>query len=570
DNEVQTFFEGLDVNQIYQGSLHNDFMQLIPRLLAKGVSLDSAEGLEVMRLIFSEDYAKLLRDLIRREPNISYLALNSQMLPVQLSAAINDPEPKNAYLHSQFPLEHSIGTVQLLRRFALEGSNDIPILHYILDKADVFALPILPPTIADLKNMWSSMRFMEVPPEFSRAEKQQMQQKLRVVQAALDFFYYSSRHSFYLLYDLIFDHLKLSFVHQREFVKEFTLTFYLLLRDCNHRPLPQLISYYQRLLTPAEFEECKNLLNVFAQEYVKRVYGTASLPDLELLVSDFITLFEELGMDAAWLKVKHADIKEKEARTLALKARQHQRSLIRTLQRMPPERRRRYAISQPDARRRSELLEAIVELERLDEEQQKEMARLRLEKALREAEEERRRQEEEAKRRQEEEEKKRGKPLDLNLIRSKQQESSEILQVIGQIRDEGENLAPALADAPLDTAASGSSTAAEPVKTATPASDSAAVKETEVSGDRGMQLNALLDVNALQLIEALKSQQVEVMDMQEFEGLCLSAHFMSSSLAVEMLNDFAFEHFDEPFLELAPEENSVYISTHLIEEILPD
>lgn len=549
--DMQTFFEGLDVNQIYKGNLHNAFMQLIPRLLTQCVTLDFAAGQEVMRLVFSEDYAKLLHDLIRREPLISYLALNSQVLPVQLSAAINSPEPKNAYLHSQFPLEQPIVTTQLLRRFALESSNDIPILHYILDKADVFPLPILPPTIADLKSMWSCMRFLEIPPEFSHAEKQLLQQKLRVLQAALDFFFYSTKHSFYLLYDIIFDHMKLSFVHQREFVKEFTLTFHLLLRETTCRPVLQMTSYYLRLLTPSEMDECRSLVSAFVKEYLNHIYERISLADLNILLTDLIVLFEVIGLDTTELALKHTEVKEREARNLAQKTREHQLSLIRTLQRMPAVQRRRYVISQPDVERRYEMLEALFKLEEQEEEQQQqEIARARLEKAKRAAAEE--------KRRREEEERKRSKPLDLSLIRSKQKESSEILQVIGQIRDEGEALATALADAPLDAAADAG------------AGDSAAESAAEVSGDRGQQLNALLDVNALKLIEALKSQQVEVMDLREFEGLCLSAHFMSSSLAVEMLNDFAFEHFDEPFLELAPEENSVYISTHLIEEILPD
>ena len=53
------------------------------------------------------------------------------------------------------------------------------------------------------------------------------------------------------------------------------------------------------------------------------------------------------------------------------------------------------------------------------------------------------------------------------------------------------------------------------------------------------------------------------MDLKEFEGLCLSAKFMSADAAVEILNDWSFEIFDEPIFELVPEEHSVYITKAL-------
>lgn len=145
--------------------------------------------------------------------------------------------------------------------------------------------------------------------------------------------------------------------------------------------------------------------------------------------------------------------------------------------------------------------------------------------------------------------------LDLQLIKSKQQESHEVLSVIGKIRDANEE---SLLDEPESETAASAPAAAEGNQ-----------ESPEVPG-HGQQLAALLDVPALHLLSALQAQQSEVMDLPEFEGLCLSAGFMSSSVAIEMLNDFAFAHFDEPFLEASPMENAVYISTWLITEILPE
>ena len=50
----------------------------------------------------------------------------------------------------------------------------------------------------------------------------------------------------------------------------------------------------------------------------------------------------------------------------------------------------------------------------------------------------------------------------------------------------------------------------------------------------------------------------------EFKGLCLSLKFMSSDAAIEEINDWSYENFDEPLLDYAPEENCIYISTDLV------
>jgi hypothetical protein len=130
------------------------------------------------------------------------------------------------------------------------------------------------------------------------------------------------------------------------------------------------------------------------------------------------------------------------------------------------------------------------------------------------------------------------KNLDSSLIDSKLKESAQIQDVITQIRiDEGT----------LEKEAPEQS---EEIK-------------TEISDTPNSDIRYSSE-NARKLIEAIKSMEAEVIDINEFKGLCLSLKFMSSDAAIEEINDWSYENFDEPLLDYAPEENCIYISTDLI------
>lgn len=128
--------------------------------------------------------------------------------------------------------------------------------------------------------------------------------------------------------------------------------------------------------------------------------------------------------------------------------------------------------------------------------------------------------------------------LDTSLIDSKLRESAQIQDVITQIRiDEG-------------TLENESQTVAEDNK-----------HEVSEAADNQIEYSS---ESARKLIEAIKSLEVDVIDINEFKGLCMSLKFMSSDAAIEEINDWSYENFDEPLLDYAPEENCIYISTDLI------
>ncbi|SFS33966.1 TerB-C domain-containing protein [Succinivibrio dextrinosolvens] len=130
------------------------------------------------------------------------------------------------------------------------------------------------------------------------------------------------------------------------------------------------------------------------------------------------------------------------------------------------------------------------------------------------------------------------KNLDSSLIDSKLKESAQIQDVITQIRiDEG-------------TLDAESQNISEDI-------------QTEISDTDDNKINYSSD-NARKLIEAIKSLETDVIDINEFKGLCMSLKFMSSDAAIEEINDWSYENFDEPLLDYAPEENCIYISTDLL------
>lgn len=47
----------------------------------------------------------------------------------------------------------------------------------------------------------------------------------------------------------------------------------------------------------------------------------------------------------------------------------------------------------------------------------------------------------------------------------------------------------------------------------------------------------------------------------------MSLKYMSMDVAVEEINDWSYETFDEPVLDVAYDENVIYITTDLIDKI---
>ena len=71
------------------------------------------------------------------------------------------------------------------------------------------------------------------------------------------------------------------------------------------------------------------------------------------------------------------------------------------------------------------------------------------------------------------------------------------------------------------------------------------------------------------MIEALAVQATDAMVYGEFNGICVSYGLLSGNYAIEVLNEFSYEHYDEPLLELDGSGNSaiVYLSVDLIAQL---
>ena len=88
--------------------------------------------------------------------------------------------------------------------------------------------------------------------------------------------------------------------------------------------------------------------------------------------------------------------------------------------------------------------------------------------------------------------------------------------------------------------------------------------ESESSNDNGIKLP---NEACRKLVEAIKAQNSDVIDLNEFNGICLSLKFMSKDAAIEELNDWSYENFDDPLFDVAPEENCVYITEDILDKL---
>lgn len=148
--------------------------------------------------------------------------------------------------------------------------------------------------------------------------------------------------------------------------------------------------------------------------------------------------------------------------------------------------------------------------------------------------------------------------LDFNIIRSKQEETAQLEEVITKLRAE-ENENPD-SDFPTDGHYEKGDEKAKVIQEEQHLQ--MVPEQNDTKSTRGKPAD-----NVISLIGALATERAEVMDLNEFSGLCLSLKFMSSDAAIEEINDFCYEQFDEPLFELAPEENTVYITVDILSKL---
>ena len=144
--------------------------------------------------------------------------------------------------------------------------------------------------------------------------------------------------------------------------------------------------------------------------------------------------------------------------------------------------------------------------------------------------------------------------LDSKLISSKLKESREVESVISLLREDEDTTEDRDEDISFNTEEP--SAPAQNQATATPSQKSDTASAETVADSKNDALHALA--------QAIEAQKTDCMDEHEFNGLCLSLGFMSKDAAVEEMNDYCYEHFEEPLFESVPEEGSVYITVELL------
>ena len=144
--------------------------------------------------------------------------------------------------------------------------------------------------------------------------------------------------------------------------------------------------------------------------------------------------------------------------------------------------------------------------------------------------------------------------LDTSLIESKLKESSEIQSFISQLREDENGIVEE--DLNLD---------AQDVNENQDQKDHLDdCASTESNTQNGIEYPS---ENSHKLLQAIKAQNCEIMDLNEFAGLCKSMKFMSQDAAIEEVNDWAYENFDAPILDVSYEENCIYLTTEILEKL---
>ena len=195
--------------------------------------------------------------------------------------------------------------------------------------------------------------------------------------------------------------------------------------------------------------------------------------------------------------------------------------------------------------------------------------------------------------------------LDMNMIKAKIKESEQVQEVITELRDKEQMLqeqelfssltsksSPAPAEPTQSEPAQGQGQGLGSVSAAAPAQEQGLASEQETKTASGSaQDNApehqeseqpstanthpimtKLDVKVRNVIEALAVQGTDAMVYSEFNGICVSHGLISGNYCIEVLNEYSFEEYDEPVLELDGHDDSaiVYITTDLLEQMNQD
>lgn len=160
------------------------------------------------------------------------------------------------------------------------------------------------------------------------------------------------------------------------------------------------------------------------------------------------------------------------------------------------------------------------------------------------------------------------KKLDTSLIESKLKESSQIQDVISKIRNDYNGVDEDVVNTSLDDKAdTGSVTENVANANSTEKNEINAAQNLSADASNNEDKYTYPSENCKKLVDAIKAQNCEVIDLNEFTGICTSLKFMSRDAAIEEINDWAYENFDDSLFDVAPEENCVYITTDILDKL---
>ena len=160
------------------------------------------------------------------------------------------------------------------------------------------------------------------------------------------------------------------------------------------------------------------------------------------------------------------------------------------------------------------------------------------------------------------------KKLDTSLIESKLKESAQIQDVISQIRNDDNGVDEDVVNSSSDDKADvGSVTDNNPKENSIEKNEINVAQNSSADTSNNEDKYTYPSENCKKLVDAIKAQNSDVIDLNEFTGICMSLKFMSRDAAIEEINDWAYENFDDPLFDVAPEENCVYITTDILDKL---
>lgn len=178
--------------------------------------------------------------------------------------------------------------------------------------------------------------------------------------------------------------------------------------------------------------------------------------------------------------------------------------------------------------------------------------------------------------------------LDFSLINSKIKESYEVQNTIGSIKESAENTPSSYTDKAISGDAVNAQDALDTPKTtqdnqattdsidATPIKDQTCLidKDNKVSENKDDSSlnendgNDGLDASLKNFIKDISKSNEDIVSLDLMKEIAAKYEFMSYMVPLEVINDYCYDKFDEPFFDVDESSNSVFLSLYLLENLI--